>query len=51
MAVGRLPGADAEREICQEETVTLRHVDADKAEMQRVLGASHPDVGVDGPVI
>jgi hypothetical protein len=49
--VGHLPGAEAGREIRQEEAVPLRRVDADEAEMQRVLGVPHADVGINGPAI
>jgi hypothetical protein len=49
--VGYLPGANPGREVRQEEAVALRRVDADEAQMQRVLRAPHPDVRINGPAI
>jgi hypothetical protein len=49
--VGYLPGANPGREVRQEETVARRRVDADEAEMPRVLRAPHPDVSINGPAI
>jgi hypothetical protein len=49
--VSHLSWADPRREICEEEAVPLGRVDADKAEMERVLDAPDPHISIDGPAV
>src|ERR687888_2133758 len=49
--VGHLPRPDPGWQIREEETIAFRRVDADKTEMQGVLGATHMPIGINGPAI
>jgi hypothetical protein len=49
--LGYLPSANPGWKIRPGEAVARRRVDTNEAEMQLVLGAPHPNVCIDGPVI